>query len=290
VPGLRRATSAASAGFVRLLPGAARTFRALGILALLFVLFVVVFGAMRHTARQERLEQAFQARVASGHAAGPNWRPLPGRAIATVSIPAIGVHEVVVQDTTPRLLEGGPGHLLGTQLPGHVGNAVILGRRVAGGAPFRNLDGLASGDEITVVTPSGVYRYEVDDVSRVAPGERDVLEQTTDARLTLITSASWFFPRDRLVVVATLDGTPLPPAPVPQLQLRPGQLGTAGDAGAIVRLIPWVVVLLVGALAWTRARRAIGSRWVRFLVATPPLAAVLYFVFANAEDLLPGTL
>jgi sortase A len=251
--------------------------------------FVVVFGAMRHTARQSHLDDAFRVRVAGGHADGPNWRPLPGQAIATISIPAIGVREVVVQDTTPELLEDGPGHLLGTPLPGQAGNAVILGRRITDGAAFRNVGELSPGDPITVVTPQGAFAYSVSQVTRVLPGQPDVLAPTSDARLTLITSGSWFFSRDRLAVIASLQGTPITPGPIPQIQLRSAQLGGTGDTNAVVPLLPWAVALVLAFVAWTRIRRGIGSRRARFLVATPILLFVLFFLFENAANLLPGS-
>jgi sortase A len=285
-----RSRHRASDAFVRFLPTFARALRALGILVLLFVVFVVTFGAMRHTTRQAHLDEAFRTRVAGGHADGPNWRPLPGRAIATISIPSIGVREVVVQDTTPELLASGPGHLLGTPLPGDAGNVVILGRRITDGAAFRNLGELTPGDPITMVTPQGAFAYSVTQVSHVSPGQADVLGQTSEARLTLLTWGSWFFSRDRLAVVATLEGTPTSPAPLPQIQLRSSQLGGTGDSSAIVPMLPWAAALLLALLVWTRVRRSIHSRWARFVVATPVLLCLLFFLFENAANLLPGTI
>ena len=289
-PRLARARRRVAEGFVHSLPGVAKALRALGVLALLFAIFVVVFGAMRHTTRQAHLDDAFRARVALGHADGPNWRPVPGQAIATISIPAIGVREVVVEDSTPQLLDGGPGHLLGTPLPGHTGNAVILGRRITDGAVFRNLGELSPGDAITVVTPQGAFAYSVRSVERVAPTRPDVLGSSTDARLTLLTAGSWFFSRDRLAVVATLQTTPSAPTATPEIQLRSDQLGGAGDSAAIVTGIPWAAVLVLVLLAWRRIRRGIRSRSARVLVAAPVLAVVLFFLFENAANLLPGTI
>jgi sortase A len=285
-----RSSHRASDAFVRSLPRFSRALRALGIVVMLFVVFVVTFGAMRHTTRQAHLDEAFRIRVAGGHADGPNWRPLPGQAIATISIPSIAVREVVVQDTTPELLESGPGHLLGTPLPGDAGNVVILGRRITDGAVFRNLGELSPGDRITVVTPQGAFAYTVSQVARLRPGEADVLGQTSEARLTLVTWGSWFFSRDRLAVVATLEGTPTPPAPLPQIQLQSSQLGGTGDSSAIVPMLPWAAALLLALLAWTRVRRSIHSRPARFVVAAPVLLFLLFFLFQNAANLLPGTI
>jgi hypothetical protein len=54
-------------------------------------------------------------------------------------------------------------------------------------------------------------------------------------------------------------------------------------------LIPWAVALVLAFVAWTRIRRGIGSRRARFLVATPILLFVLFFLFENAANLLPGS-
>jgi len=296
-PSLRRAGTRVRAwrgrargAVVGSLPSVARGLRALGVLVLLFLLFVVGFGAARHTSRQSRLDDAFRARVAGGHADGPGWSPLPGQAIATISIPAIDLREVVVQDTTPELLEDGPGHLLGTPLPGQSGNAVILGRRITDGAVFRDLVGLDVGDPITVVTPQGAFAYRVEGVGHVAPDDAAVLGPSTDARLTLVTSGSWFFSRDRLAVSATLVGTPVTAIAPPQIQLRSAQLGGSGDTSAIVPLLPWAAVLAVAIALWFPIRRRIDSRRARFLVASPAVLVILFFLFENAANLLPGTI
>jgi sortase A len=276
--------------FVASLPALARALRAAGVIIVLFVVFVVAFGAMRHTTRQAHYDAFFRERVAGGHASGPGWRPLPGQAIAVLSIPAIDLREVVVQDTTPELLQGAAGHLLDSPLPGSTGNSVILGRRITDGAAFRNIGKLTTGTPITVVTPQGAFAYRVTQVVHVAPGEPDVLGPTADARLTLVTSGSWFSSRSRLAVIAALQSPRVATAPVPLVPMRADQLGQTGDSDALVSLLPWAVAFVLALLAWTRLRRRVGSRWARFLVATPPFAFILFFVFENAARLLPGTI
>ena len=276
--------------FVASLPALARALRAAGVLVVLFIVFVVGFGAMRHTTRQAHYDEFFRERVASGRASGPGWRPLPGQAIATISIPSIELREVVVQDTTPELLQGAAGHLLDSPLPGSTGNSVILGRRITDGGAFRNLGELTTGAAITVVTPQGAFAYRVTQVVHVAPGDPDVIGPTADARLTLVTSGSWFSSRARLAVIAALQSPRIATTPVPLLPMRADQLGQTGDSDAIVSLLPWGAAFLLALLAWSRIRRRIGSRWARFFVATPPLAFILFFVFENAARLLPGTI
>lgn len=276
---------------VRALPAVARVFRALGVLVLSFVVFVVVFGSMRHTVRQDHLEAAFRTRVAGGHAARPTWQPVPGQAIATISIPTIGLYEVVVEDSTVELLKGGPGHVLGTPLPGRPGNAVVIGRRATDGAPFGDLGDLSPGDPITVVTPYGPFTYRVSDVTREPASSSGAFASSQDAHLTLVTSASAFVPGERLVVTAQLDGTSAQAGPIPRVQQQSSDLGTAGDPDAIVPLLPWLAALIAAIGVWLAVvRRRIPPRWTRFIVATPVLVVLLYFVFENAETLLPGSI
>ncbi len=287
---LRERRRASAAAVAAALPRAARVLIWLGAVVLAFAAFVVLFGGMRHTARQGRLEAAFRARVLAGHADRPNWSPLPGQAIATISIPAIGMFEVVVQDSTPELLKSGPGHVLGTPLPGQRGNSVLLGRRVTDGGPFRRLDDLHTGDRITVVTPSGGFVYSVAQVVRIADGAPEAFRSTDDARITLLTSASSLVPQDRTVAVALLRGTPQAAAGAPVVQQRGRDVGTSGDLRALVQVLAWLLVLALALVIWGRERRRVGSRWYRFLIAAPVMVVTLYFVFVNAETLLPGVI
>ena len=44
-----------------------------------------------------------------------------------IAIPKLGLDDVVVEGTGEAQLQGGPGHYLGTSLPGQAGNAGIAG-------------------------------------------------------------------------------------------------------------------------------------------------------------------
>ena len=66
-----------------------------------------------------------------------------GSPVALLSIPAIGLHDVVVVDGTASgdLLDG-PGHLRTTPLPGNVGTSLVMGRSTTYGAPFGEITSL----------------------------------------------------------------------------------------------------------------------------------------------------
>lgn len=138
-----------------------------------------------------------------------------GEAIAYLTIDAIGLDDVVVAGVRAEDLRTGVGHLPGSAMPGELANAVLVGHRTTYGQPFADLDRLAPGDEIQVVTPTGSYVYRVVEQSIVAPTALNVIAGSTDeSRLTLVTCSPRFSSRQRLVVVATLDeaaSAPVPP-------------------------------------------------------------------------------
>jgi LPXTG-site transpeptidase (sortase) family protein len=98
-----------------------------------------------------------------------------------------------------------------TALVGARGNAVISGHvvTISEGNVFRNLYKVNIGDEVKVVTAEGRFTYIVDDVKLVPPQNIEVMQQTKDAKLTLITCGGEFDTKtrsfsDRQIVVAHL--------------------------------------------------------------------------------------
>ena len=76
--------------------------------------------------------------VIPGHPASPaSLAAAPGDPVALLSVPAIGItNMVIVEGTCPENLTAGPGHLRDTPLPGQAGVSVVFGRRATFGAPF----------------------------------------------------------------------------------------------------------------------------------------------------------
>jgi LPXTG-site transpeptidase (sortase) family protein len=98
-----------------------------------------------------------------------------------------------------------------TALVGARGNAVISGHvvTISEGNVFRNLYKVNLGDEVKVQTAEGRFTYIVDDVKLVPPQNIEVMQQTKDAKLTLITCGGEFDTKtrsfsDRQIVVAHL--------------------------------------------------------------------------------------
>jgi LPXTG-site transpeptidase (sortase) family protein len=98
----------------------------------------------------------------------------------------------------------GAGYLVGSALPGQVGNEAITGHDDTDGSVFRRLGDLHAGDEVRVYAGAQVYRYRVLALRVVPPPRTDVIRPTRGATLTLITCTPYLVDTDRLVVRAEL--------------------------------------------------------------------------------------
>jgi LPXTG-site transpeptidase (sortase) family protein len=115
-----------------------------------------------------------------------------------------------------------------TALVGARGNAVISGHvvTIAEGNVFRNLYKVNLGDEVKVDTADGHFTYIVDDVKLVSPQSIEVMQQSKDAKLTLITCGGDFDTKtrsfsDRQIVVAHLADWARNDAPPNSAQAAP---------------------------------------------------------------------
>ena len=106
-------------------------------------------------------------------------------------------------------LKIGPGHYPGTAYPGYSGNVVVSGHRTTFTKPFYDIDLLQPGDAIVLDTPTASYRYIVQHQYVVAPTDLSPLRATDEATLTLTTCTPKGSARERLIVVARLDGPPV---------------------------------------------------------------------------------
>ena len=122
-----------------------------------------------------------------------------------LEIPDINITQFVVSGTDELSLKFGPGHYIGTKLPGSGGNVGIAGHRTTYGAPFSRLDQVDIGDEIYLTVGLNKYHYVVDDIEVVDANTGDyVLFNRGDDRLTLTTCHPRYSARERLVVSGIL--------------------------------------------------------------------------------------
>jgi sortase A len=89
-----------------------------------------------------------------------------GQPIGRIVVPRLHLNMVVVQGTSESALKKGPGHYdrasgVNTSLPGLGGVVAIAGHRTTYLHPFRHIDDLRSGDQISLRMPYGTFRYTV---------------------------------------------------------------------------------------------------------------------------------
>lgn len=158
-----------------------------------------------------------------GNDAGAAQEKLPAssQAFALLRIPRLGrdwlspVVEGVARgpfDLAPEELGRGVVHYPKTALPGGRGNFAVAGHRATHGEPFRDLDQVRTGDEISVETRARTYTYRVTGTAIVSPTSTDVLSPVPGrpgakpdaARLTLTTCHPRWASTWRLIVSAEL--------------------------------------------------------------------------------------
>ena len=83
----------------------------------------------------------------------------PGDPVGRLHIGRIGLNMIVVQGTDHETLKKGPGHYLGSALPGEGHLIYIAGHRTTYLAPFAAINNIRVGDYITFELPYGTFTY-----------------------------------------------------------------------------------------------------------------------------------
>ncbi len=173
-----------------------------------FALFDGPIAIAWYTTRQHQLASQWAAA-----------RPHTGRGntIAIAQVPALHLNVAIAEGDSPQQLRSGPGHRVGTPMPGDVGNSVVAGHGAAWGGPFGQLSRLKPGDLIAVQTKSSsgpVGVFTVISVRRVGGSDPAPFVGSTDRRLTLVTGTGGRFSDRRLAVTAVSGpvGKVLPPS------------------------------------------------------------------------------
>jgi sortase A len=115
---------------------------------------------------------------------------LAGSPLARIEISSIGLAAMIMEGIDGRTLRHAVGHIPGTPLPGQQGNVAIAGHR---DTFFRGLRNIRKDDEITLTTLNGTYRYRVDSTQVLAPEHTEVLDDSGEAILTLVTCYPFYF-------------------------------------------------------------------------------------------------
>jgi sortase A len=217
--------------------------------------------------------------------------PSEGSPVGILRIAKIGVDKVIVEGTSEDDLRQGPGHYVGTPLPGEAGNAAIAGHRTTYGAPFYDLDQLTAGDLINVTTVQGAFSYRVTRTLIVDPSDTAVVADTPLPELTLTTCNPRFSASQRLVVHAVLTTPPAPTLPQPHVsasQTR-GLAGSQGDWVPALELGALSVVVITAMFVVAHRRRRRVGRWAVYSVGGVASLAALFVFFGALSPLLPAS-
>jgi sortase A len=163
---------------------------------------------------QDEAERAFdssdipkQSPFNSGEPAQPKLAL--GDAVAKLSIPRLDTELYVVEGDHASELRRGPGHVMGTAMPGQDGNCIIAGHR---DTHFRVLKEIRKGDEIVLQTSTGQYTYRVKTTQVVLPSNTASLKPSKTAELHLITCYPFYYlgsaPKRFIVEAELLESAP----------------------------------------------------------------------------------
>jgi sortase A len=139
---------------------------------------------------QQKLTNAPSATPLTVGVREPSVAPPTGGTVGKIEIARIGLSAMILEGIGARTLRLAVGHIPGTPLPGQHGNVGIAGHR---DTFFRGLRDIRSDDEIKLTTLDGSYRYLVDSTEVVSPADTQVLSNSDDTILTLVTCYPFYY-------------------------------------------------------------------------------------------------
>ena len=154
-------------------------------------------------------KEAYDLPVDRSEVKGVSTEPGPYAALGRIAIPRIGLDVVFGEGVFAETLDRGPAHWPGTPMPGRSGNSVVSGHRNTNTQPFKRIDELEPGDQITVTLDDrSKTTFEVQDTTIVPEREyrEFVLRQPKAAKtrqLTIFACHPEGNPVYRIVVRAT---------------------------------------------------------------------------------------
>lgn len=257
----------------------------------LVVTFVLVYLFVLSGLEQGRAQSDLYSRLRSQLAEGtaPLGAPIaPGAPVALLDAPQVGIEDaVVVEGSRAAQLQDGPGHVLGSVLPGQQGLSMVAGRSLSFGAPFARVTELTGGSAITVTTGQGVFTYEVTGIRR----EGDPMPPLpTDgaARLTLVTAdRGGLRAAERVFVDAALEEGAAPAGAVAAQDQDADMMGAHldGPTLALLALSLQLLLLAFAAFVWAWLRWSRAAAWA---AGAPCVLAALWLCSSVGTRLLPA--
>ena len=159
-------------------------------------------GAYRVGHRRAETTVVREQRLVAAAAAAERHEVKAGQALGRIIVPRMGLNMVVVNGTDEGSLKKGPGHYLGSALPGQGQLVYIAGHRTTYLAPFSNIDQLHKGDRVTLVMPYATFVYRVSGYRIVSAGDLNVLRSPGHEVLELQACHPRFFATHRYIAYA----------------------------------------------------------------------------------------
>ena len=254
-------------------------------------LYMFVLSGLEQAQAQQSLYEEFRTQVAEGTA--PRGAPIaPGSPVALLSVPGAGVEDVVVvEGSRTAQLQDGPGHVLGSVLPGQQGVSVVADLRERRAEAEGPPGDLAVGEPVEVTTAQGEFTYRVTAVRTDGDPAPGALGEGK-GRLTLVSALresglSGLQASHTLYVDAELD-TAVVGGPTATRDTAPSTLMDIRPDTTTLAFLALTLQLLVAALAgfaWAWARWSRRAAWI---AAAPVVLATLWLVSSIGSRLLPG--
>jgi len=169
-------------------------FLLVGILALGYSGFALIDAKLYQAYQARRFQQQLSdirpAIATAGSMSAVPVSVVRDGTLGRIEIARLGVTAMIMEGVDESTLRHAVGHVPGTPLPGRQGNVAIAGHR---DTFFRGLRNVRHGDEITLTTLDGSYRYRVDTTQLVRPEDTQVLNGSDDSILTLVTCYPFYF-------------------------------------------------------------------------------------------------
>lgn len=133
--------------------------------------------------------------------------PEYGTQYATIEIPAINVDLPVCFGDTLEIIKNAVGHSSGSYFPGEGGSIIYMGHNSKN--IFRNFSKLVVGDEITVKTNYGTFKYKIYDMQLINETDLDKLPIQKEKEILMVYTCYPFqnygYTTQRYVVYAELQ-------------------------------------------------------------------------------------
>ncbi|WP_375385429.1 sortase [uncultured Microbacterium sp.] len=262
------------------------------LLLLSFVAHVAVLSTAQHYRAQTIAYSALREGLAKaetpvGQLVGEEDMTPIGTPVGLLEAPSIGLSEVMLEGSSSEVLRSGIGHRRDSVMPGQAGTAVVLGRQLAYGGPFSQVNRLVPGDEITVTTGQGTNTFRVVSLRRAGDPMPQALGRG-EGRLELQTADGLaLFPSGVLHVDADLvskaQQTPSRVMSYPALPPDERAMGQNGAAW-FSAFFAFVFFAAAGIGMWWLWRS--WGRWHAWLVGVP----VLIVLGVTTSDLVMNAL